>query len=94
MLEESETPQSETIDAAPSEPEASAAPSEDTIDVADVEAVIDLDAGETPDVDELQGRLADLQGAMDQLQSGDLDGAEATIASLEKAMAAAKDPAS
>lgn len=41
---------------------------------------------ESPSVDELQGRLADLQSAMDQLQAGDLDGAEATIASLEKAL--------
>lgn len=40
-----------------------------------------------PGVDELQTRLASLQGAMDQLQSGDLDGAEATITALEQSMA-------
>ena len=34
-------------------------------------------------VDELEGRLSDLQGAMDQLQSGDLDGAEQAIEALE-----------
>ena len=44
-----------------------------------------------PTVDELQGRLADLQGAMDQLQSGDLDGAEATIEALEASMATSSE---
>ena len=39
-----------------------------------------------PSVDALAGRLTDLQAAMDQLQAGDLDGAEATIASLEQAL--------
>lgn len=37
----------------------------------------------TPDVDELEDRLRDLQGAMDQLQSGDLDAAERAIEALE-----------
>lgn len=37
----------------------------------------------SPDVDELEDRLRDLQGAMDQLQSGDLDAAERAIEALE-----------
>lgn len=37
----------------------------------------------TPGVDELEDRLRDLQGAMDQLQSGDLDAAERAIEALE-----------
>ena len=41
-----------------------------------------------PGVDDLQARLAELQGAMHQLQSGDLDAAEAAIDALENAMAA------
>lgn len=45
---------------------------------------------EVPDVDALQGRLAELQSAMDQLQSGDLDGAEATIAALEDSLSDAR----
>lgn len=35
-------------------------------------------------VDELESHLGDLQGAMDQLQSGDLDAAERAIESLEQ----------
>lgn len=84
MVEESETPESEQA-ATGGEPEAEA---ETTPPMPSV----DLAAGDTPSVDELQGRLADLQGAMDQLQSGDLDGAEATIAALEEAMATSKAP--
>ena len=80
MVEESETPESEQADAQSESPAAQAPPT------------VDVGAGETPSVDELQGRLADLQGAMDQLQSGDLDGAEATIAALEEAMATSKAP--
>ena len=114
MLEESEKPESDAVeaDAASTEPPADSAAQEvaadltdhvdaadavedgDTIDANEVDAdeVIDVDAGETPSVDELQARLADLQGAMDLLQSGDLDGAEATIASLEQAMAEGNPP--
>ena len=42
-------------------------------------------------VDELEGQLAGLQGAMDQVQSGDLDGAEASIDSLEKGVASGSE---
>lgn len=43
-----------------------------------------------PTVDALQDQLANLQSAMDQLQSGDLDGAEATIVTLEESLADAR----
>jgi hypothetical protein len=36
-----------------------------------------------PNVDELEDRLRDLQSAMEQLQTGDLDGAEHAIEALE-----------
>ena len=42
-------------------------------------------------VDELEGQLAGLQGAMNQVQSGDLDGAEASIDSLEKGVASGSE---
>ena len=61
------------------------------------EPVVDLAADSTagvPDVDELEIRLADLQSAMDQLQSGDLDGAEAAVTALEQQLAAARGSAS
>lgn len=99
MLEESETPESEAPETQPAHDDAAVAASASTRSDAEVsadsepEVVIDLEAGDTPSVDELQGRLAELQGAMDQLQSGDLDGAEATIASLEQAMASASKSA-
>ena len=48
----------------------------------------------SPGVDELEIRLADLQSAMDQLQSGDLDGAEAAVAALEQQLAASRGSAS
>ena len=38
-------------------------------------------------VDELEGQLAGLQEAMDQIQRGDLDGAEASIVALEASLA-------
>ena len=63
----------------------------------DAEPVVNLDADATakvPDVDELEIRLADLQSAMDQLQSGDLDGAEAAVTALEQQLAAARGSAS
>lgn len=46
-------------------------------------AGLDDVTGAVDTVDELEGRLSDLQGAMDQLQSGDLDGAEQAIEALE-----------
>ena len=49
-------------------------------------------AAGAPDVDELETRLADLQSAMDQLQAGDLDGAEAAVAALEQQLAASREP--
>lgn len=39
--------------------------------------------GASATVDELEGQLGDLQEAMDQIQRGDLDGAEASIVALE-----------
>lgn len=85
MVEEFETPQSK--DAAHPQPDTTVP---EQVETDGVEHVVDdvVEADDTPSVDELQGRLAELQGAMDQLQSGDLDGAEATIASLEQAMSA------
>ncbi len=83
MLEESETPESAAV---PAEAHESQPAGDLAVDNASGVAAAHLDAGDTPSVDELQGRLADLQGAMDQLQSGDLDGAEATIAALEESM--------
>lgn len=74
MVEESETPESDPV------VDLTAAPQ------ADHQAVGDGTA-DAPNVDELQARLAELQTAMDQLQSGDLDAAEAAIEQLEKAMA-------
>jgi|GEM_PF-2387994 len=44
-----------------------------------------------PSVDELEERLRDLQGAMDKIQSGDLDAAERAIESLEQGMETARD---
>ena len=43
---------------------------------------------EPTSVDALEGQLNSLQKAMDQLQRGDLDEAEATIAALESEVAA------
>lgn len=48
-------------------------------------------ADDTPTVDELESRLRDLQGAMDQLQSGELDAAEQAIESLEGRMNSTRD---
>ncbi len=44
-----------------------------------------------PSVDELEDRLRDLQGAMDKIQSGDLDAAERAIESLEQRMETTRD---
>lgn len=45
----------------------------------------------SPSVDELENRLRDLQGAMDQLQTGDLDAAEQSIEALEQRMGSTRD---
>ncbi len=42
-------------------------------------------------VDELEGELTGLQDAMDQVQRGDLDAAEASIATLENASVSGDD---
>lgn len=44
------------------------------------------DEQRVPGVDELEDRLRDLQGAMDKIQSGDLDAAEQAIETLEQRM--------
>jgi hypothetical protein len=44
-----------------------------------------------PSVDHLEDRLRDLQGAMEQIQSGDLDGAEQAIEALEQRMETTRD---
>lgn len=41
---------------------------------------------DSPSVDALEDQLGKLQGAMDRLQAGDLDGAERTIEALEQQM--------
>ena len=46
---------------------------------------------EGPSVDALEDRLRDLQGAMDKLQSGDLDAAEQAINTLEQQMETTRD---
>lgn len=55
------------------------------------EAAVDATAAPVPDVDELEDRLRDLQGAMDHLQTGDLDGAERAIEALEERMESTRD---
>jgi len=51
-------------------------------------APTEIDAGveQAPSVDTLEAQLDDVQRAMDQLKSGDLDTAEATVAALESRM--------
>lgn len=44
-----------------------------------------------PNVDELEDRLRDLQSAMEQLQTGDLDGAERAIEALEDRIGSRQD---
>ena len=70
MVEESDSIQTETAE----------------MSAPDTAAEIETPEDDGPSVDALAGRLTDLQAAMDQLQAGDLDGAEATIASLEQAL--------
>jgi len=74
---------------------------QDPVDSADVEtptpemvnetgeANIDLTDG-APTVDALEDQLGRLQGAMDKLQQGDLDGAERTIEALEADLSSLK----
>ena len=47
----------------------------------DAESIADTDV---PSVDELEARMQDVDAAMALLQAGDLDAAEAAIASLEQ----------
>lgn len=54
-------------------------------------AVVEATTDPVPDVDELEDRLRDLQGAMDHLQTGDLDGAERAIEALEERMESTRD---
>ena len=42
----------------------------------------DQETGDMPSVDELEGRLNDVESAMNQLQAGELDSAEAAIDTL------------
>ena len=49
----------------------------------------DLDGPST--VDDLEGQLSKLQEAMDQIQSGDLDGAEDSIVVLENSTRAVSE---
>lgn len=60
-------------------------------DAANSSTGLDEVPGADKTVDELEGQLAGLQGAMDQVQSGDLDGAEASIDSLEKGVASGSE---
>lgn len=48
-------------------------------------------AVDAPSVDVLEDQLGQLQGAMDKLQAGDLDGAEQTIKALEDKMSSLRD---
>lgn len=57
----------------------------------DVEEPAADDQAAVPHVDELEDRVRDLQGAMDQLQSGDLDGAERAIEALEDRISTRRD---
>jgi len=51
----------------------------------------DSSAEATETVDELEDRVRDLQGAMEKIQSGDLDGAEQAIEALEERIASTRD---
>ncbi len=48
-------------------------------------------ASDVDTVDALEQRLAQLENAMDQIQGGDLDGAESTISALEQQMGSVRD---
>ena len=49
------------------------------------------DEADTPSVDELQARLDDIDAAMQLLQSGELDAADAAIGHLERRVGLASD---
>ncbi len=57
----------------------------------DVEEPAAVDTPSATNVDELEDRLRDLQTAMDQLQTGDLDGAERAIETLEDRIGSRRD---
>ena len=57
----------------------------------DVEKRTAEDQPPIPNVDELEGRLRDLQSAMEQLQTGDLDGAERAVEALEDRIGSQRD---
>ena len=57
----------------------------------DVEELPAADQPPGPDVNELEDRLRDLQSAMGQLQTGDLDGAERAIEALEDRIGPPRD---
>ncbi len=61
------------------------------VDEVDDEVVAEAPTSASPDVDELEDRLRDLQGAMDQIQTGDLDAAEQAIEALEQRMESTRD---
>lgn len=58
--------------------------SEEVVDL--TEAAVAPSPADSPTVDALEEQLGRLQGAMDKLQSGDLDGAERSIEALEQQM--------
>lgn len=58
--------------------------SEEVVDL--TEAAVASSPADSPTVDALEEQLGRLQGAMDKLQSGDLDGAERSIEALEQQM--------
>ena len=64
---------------------------DEALDAANSSTGLDEVPGADKTVDELEGQLAGLQGAMNQVQSGDLDGAEASIDSLEKGVASGSE---
>jgi TolA-binding protein len=64
---------------------------EEIVDEVVEEVVEEAPTPVSPDVDELEDRLRDLQGAMDQIQTGDLDAAEQAIEALEHRMESTRD---
>lgn len=95
--------ETEEADLATSEPEeadlatSESEPQADVIDLTDsaTEASPDVSAdaptSDAPTVDVLEDQLGQLQGAMDKLQAGDLDGAEQTIKALEDKMSSLRN---
>lgn len=95
-----ESKDSETTDSVGEQPSDDAANTSEHVapseapEVTDDVATIDLTenpTGDGPTVDALESQLRDLQGAMDQLQSGDLDAAERTIEALEQSVGSTRD---